>query len=128
MGYRIPFGAQVPYMPSEKVRKRLPRWDGSTILGIFVGWEMKTGCRWNGAYLLIPKSILQTWRKGKKIHCDSVREIVWNKESEKDIIFPFREAQDNKERTVALEIGDDDMIKLESILAGEADTHGEEVV
>ena len=85
MGHRFPFGAQVSYKPSEKVSKRLPRWDGSTILGIFVGYEMKTGCRWNGAYLLIPKSILQTWKQGKRTHCDSVREVVWSNETE--IIF-----------------------------------------
>ena len=86
----IQFGAQVWYKPSERMAKRIPKFAGSTIPGIFLYYEQQAGCRWNGGYAIMPKVMLESWKKGKRVEHDVVKEVCWNARGP-ELIFPCRE-------------------------------------
>ena len=108
-GCKIPFGAQVWYKPSERMAKRLPKYAGTAIPSIFLAYEQKAGCRWNGRYILAPKVTLESWKEGKRVEHDVVKEVHWNPRST-ELIFPCRETLDRRERLNCQDIVDDDII------------------
>ena len=88
-GYSIPFGVQVRFKSSERLAKKLPKFGGATIPGIFLAYESKFGCRWNGGYVLVPKVALESWKKGNRLEPGVVREVVRNPRNP-ELVFPCR--------------------------------------
>ena len=117
------------FLPSERIARNVPKLDGRAIPGIFVGYGMKFGCRWNGGYMLIPKAALETWKKGRKLEAGIVREIVWDPKNV-ELVFPCRETLDQRQKLLFQNLDDEDFQEVgESMLPEDVpDGRGEATV
>ena len=51
-GLCIPFGARVAFLPTETHGDTTSTWDTSGNIGVFAGYDLSTGYRWSGRYLV----------------------------------------------------------------------------
>ena len=61
----MPFGALVFYHPHQPVLKQMPKFQERTRPGIFTGWGLSPGMKWDKTYLVAD---LDDFREGKKKH------------------------------------------------------------
>ena len=51
-GKLIPLGAKVIIKPSETKGDSTSKMEPTSITGVFVGYELASGCRWSGTYMV----------------------------------------------------------------------------
>ena len=54
-GFRVPFGAKVLFKPSNVRTQDLPgKMESDALVGVFAGYQIEPGYKWNGVYLVWP--------------------------------------------------------------------------
>ena len=104
-GKLIPLGAKVIIKPSETKSDSTSNMEPTSITGVFAGYELSSGCRWSGIYMvffleefvgidLSSKSSLLA-RKQRRPHKTKADELL-----EEGICFPLKSEYDHANSTL----------------------------
>ena len=80
-GKVLPFGCAIHFKPNESMAAKLPKFGPNGLPGVFLGYYIQPGGRWNGEYLVawiehFKLAADPSIKKGRKIPFFRVREIV----------------------------------------------------
>ena len=93
-GKRIPFGCLVPYIPRKKISKDMHRMDAPVKQGIFLGYKLDYGCKFNGCYYVADVDSFSGDGSTASIHIIETMDVKWEAHLH-GVKFPVRETRDS---------------------------------